>query len=605
MDSALLAEEFIRLPSNAESKAWYRAFYDTTSNAALEITICAGDLITFIPLASFPHASHLIPHIQHLAHNLYDGKLLQPDGNMGGGHNVETLQRAMHGNVSDLMPRPPAILASVVSVTFIGLGELPKHTVHEALRWLKENNTKYYGDIEINPQRIRDLPENNVPIEIWETICQCTNTGMVPQESDSYNDCPNVIPLQISGAIDTDLTNLSATELIFGDSPLEAPEENFFEKAYPYLFPYGCGGIEASCPYYDHRFHLNPTFSFALASAWIQIKRRTFEADARILSTITVEKLKKAQDEEDANQPISDPTVRLLRQHIHATAARIFGSDHQVWAMSVSLHSPSLWITINLSDLHDPVAQIFAGENINLDTFLKTAAKNIAADPYAAVKFFHFMIQTILQTLLGVEVTRFQVKSKCGILSRVLAYFGTVESQNRGSLHLHLLLWLIGAPMTFRACIVAYIQANLRAHDIKNIPNETDIAYARPPNLDTPDYTDQLADFERRLVRSQQLHTCDLRCCLRRAPFELSDTDSISILLNARCNNDGKLLTNGADTKNCTYYITKYALKKQLKHFNISAVMAKRYAYHRLLLFCLELAAPMVISYLMGWGDVY
>ncbi|OCH93889.1 hypothetical protein OBBRIDRAFT_723907 [Obba rivulosa] len=218
----------------------------------------------------------------------------------------------------------------------------------------------------------------------------------------------------------------------------------------------------------------------------------------------------------------------------------------------------------------------------------------------------------------------------------------------------------------FRARIVAYIQANLRAHvngletweDIKNIPNETDIAYARPPNPDAPDYTDQLADFERRLVRSQQLHTCDLRRCLvpdrrgyfrckRRAPFELSDTDSISasgewkqkctyeylngwipgILLNARCNNDGKLLTNGADTKNCTYYITKYALKKQLKHFNMSAVMAKGYAYHverssyteslrdhqRLLLFRLvhtlnreqELAAPMVISYLMGWGDVY
>ncbi|OCH93890.1 hypothetical protein OBBRIDRAFT_711845, partial [Obba rivulosa] len=251
----------------------------------------------------------------------------------------------------------------------------------------------------------------------------------------------------------------------FGDSPPEAPEENFFEKAYPYLFPYGCGGIEASRPvivefrdhvkwclqYYDRHFRLNPTFSFvifgisqrrqALAFARIQMKRRTFEADARILSTITVEKLKKAQDEEDANQPISDPAVRLLRQHIHATAARIFGSDQsryqmrsQVWATSVSLNPPSLWITINPSNLHDPVTQIFAGENINLDTFLKMAgpdkeqrAKNIAADPYAAAKFFHFMIQTILRTLFGVEVTRFQVKSKCGILSRVSAYFGTVE----------------------------------------------------------------------------------------------------------------------------------------------------------------------------------
>ncbi|OCH93891.1 hypothetical protein OBBRIDRAFT_801545 [Obba rivulosa] len=223
MDSALLAEEFMRLPSDAESKACYRAFYDATSNAALEMTICAvcarevsvqGDLVTCIPLASLPHASRLIPRIQHPAHDLYDGKLLQPDGVIteNGVPNVKVCalpeeygrwsqcgnsamsnawQRISSMIQGDLMPRPPAILASVVSVTFIGLGELPKrwlrttfrvrrHTVHEALRWLKENNTKYYGGIEINPQRIRDLPEDDVPIEIWETICQCTDTGMVP-----------------------------------------------------------------------------------------------------------------------------------------------------------------------------------------------------------------------------------------------------------------------------------------------------------------------------------------------------------------------------------------------------------------------------------------
>ena len=42
-------------------------------------------------------------------------------------------------------------------------------------------------------------------------------------------------------------------------------------------------------------------------------------------------------------------------------------------------------------------------------------AKNIADDPYAAAKFFHFMIATILKTLLGVKVTLAQVKSGVGI----------------------------------------------------------------------------------------------------------------------------------------------------------------------------------------------
>jgi hypothetical protein len=100
------------------------------------------------------------------------------------------------------------------------------------------------------------------------------------------------------------------------------------------------------------------------------------------------------------------------------------------------------------------------------------------------------------------------------------------------------------------------------------------------------------------------------------------------ILVNACCNNDGKLITNGAATRNIAYYISCYAAKNRRKTHQLSAVLADGFAYHttharhdigdlqnqhRLLLYRLvnainceqELAAPMVISYLMGWGDVY
>ena len=33
-----------------------------------------------------------------------------------------------------------------------------------------------------------------------------------------------------------------------------------------------------------------------------------------------------------------------------------------------------------------------------------------------------------------------------GILGEVSAYIGAVEAQGRGTLHLHMVLWLIGAP---------------------------------------------------------------------------------------------------------------------------------------------------------------
>jgi hypothetical protein len=156
------------------------------------------------------------------------------------------------------------------------------------------------------------------------------------------------------------------------------------------------------------------------------------------------------------------------------------------------------------------------------------------------------------------------------------------------------------------------------------------------------------------------VHTCKLRRCLfpdkhgfftckRRAPFRCASDDFVDengdwgpkrlyayingwipgITICLRCNNDGKLLTNGGDNKNITFYVTSYTAKKQGRNFNLSAIMEKVFIYdrehanstkfedirdrQRLLIFRTintinreqELAAPMVISYLMGWGNVY
>lgn len=584
----------------------------------------------------------------------------------------------------------------------------------------------------------------------------CGFRGSFSDQGVDNSDEPDVIPLTVSGTIDTDLTKITASEMMawglsnlwkegreggyvvrhsrqpvrdFGypsnsasvqlverESSSNCP--NFWEKAYPCLYPYGCGGMELvardakvdlsdhvrwALQYHDRRFRHHETFFFvafgitqrrqALGAARIQMGRKNFEKDAHILSTISLEKLEQARREEESHLPISDPAVRLLYQHVHATVGRVVGSDQsrfklrsQIWSTSIYMGPPTLWITINPSDLHDPIAQVFAGENINLDKFLATAgpdrekrAQNIAKDPYAAAKFFHFMIHAILETLFQIKVVVHQVQSTMGILGRVAAYFSTVESQGRATLHLHLLLYLMHAPSpdemlellkteAFRERIVAYIRANLRAYlpglesaeSIKTIPRQKDIAYNRPPDPDAANYDDRISSLELILARTEQVHTCKIgRClifdkhgqlkCKRRAPFRCAPEDFVTesgdwgpkrlyefvngwipgILVNVRCNNDGKLLTNGGDTRNITFYTTVYAAKKQGKHHNLSAIMADGFTYHlehpkpeytdslrdqqRLLLFRLvhainreqELGAPMVISYLMGWGDVY
>ena len=188
----------------------------------------------------------------------------------------------------------------------------------------------------------------------------------------------------------------------------------------------------------------------------------------------------------------------------------------------VYMNLPSLWITVNPCDLHDLTAQVFAGEEINMDHFFATlgpnkekCAQNIADDIYAASRFFHFIIKTILQTLFSVEVTRFQVKIEIGVLGKVVAYFGTVESQGWQSLHLHLLIWLQNAPTSdkmqellktevFHHKVTEYIQANLCAHlpvldsaeAVKSILNKVKIVYSCPPHPDSANYEDNMTKFK-------------------------------------------------------------------------------------------------------------
>ena len=126
---------------------------------------------------------------------------------------------------------------------------------------------------------------------------------------------------------------------------------NFFKKAYPALFSYGCGGIKANQEspvkfgdhikwalwYFDCCFCEHETFPFvafgisqrcnALGSAWVQMGCKNFERDARVMAQITMEQLEQAQREEEQGLPISDPAIRLLKSHVHATVGHVMGSD--------------------------------------------------------------------------------------------------------------------------------------------------------------------------------------------------------------------------------------------------------------------------------------
>ena len=152
--------------------------------------------------------------------------------------------------------------------------------------------------------------------------------------------------------------------------------------------------------------------------------------------------------------------MRALCKHVVAANGRVVGSDNahaqyqgMIWGTCLFHSGPTIWITINPADIHDPIAQVFAGETIDMDQFncllgpdSRQCAENITSNPYAAARYFDFIVHATLETLMGITNHGSRITSNKGILGQIAVYFGVVEAQGRGTLHLHMLMWLAGMP---------------------------------------------------------------------------------------------------------------------------------------------------------------
>jgi hypothetical protein len=490
---------------------------------------------------------------------------------------------------------------------------------------------------------------------------------------------------------------------------------NLLVCAYPILFPFGHGPfsngrknnvsfinhVRWALRYYDRRFARHHSFPFvvfaiwqklqALTSARIQINLRDFEQDAKYIATITKETLEEAIKNERERRPIRNIAILKLMKHIRAMNARIVGSDEsraryraRIYGTIITENPPNIWTTWNINDIDEPIVQILAGEDISLEKFDPNSgpdsvqrAKNVATNPKITTEVFYFIIECFLVHLFGIDArARDHITRVKGVIGEINAYFGTIEAQGRGTLHLHMLMWMSNSPTFyqmqeflgqehFRSKAKDFITKCIKAHldpftaeMIDNIPRESHLAYSRPPDPRCENFEEKFAEMEKRIVRNQQVHTCtentclcyDFKChilaCRRKAPWELSNETLIfengewkpkrlhpylnnwnpALSVFGRMNHDIKWISNGKDTCNVAFYITKYSTKPSLKSHNITPLIARGFEYHqrwpskrdegikyanKLLLFrCfrsitrdMEYSAPQVMSYLLGYGD--
>ena len=120
------------------------------------------------------------------------------------------------------MPHPPVIFVSVITVTFIGLGELPKSWFKVAKHILDQvtccccsllAEEVESGHVKISEERLNSLPEDDIQDEIISIIHHSNEVGVVDKEGTS-----GYIPT------DEDGTNSMPTSMFKNLGPIEGKD---------------------------------------------------------------------------------------------------------------------------------------------------------------------------------------------------------------------------------------------------------------------------------------------------------------------------------------------------------------------------------------------
>ena len=184
------------------------------------------------------------------------------------------------------------------------------------------------------------------------------------------------------------------------------------------------------------------------SSTALQISWRDFIVHEEDIHALKLSNFLNATKEEARNVPSTNATIWDLCKHISAVQAKVMGTDKlwiriggQIWLTTAICGPLSLWITINPSDINDPIAQVFTSCNIKLDQFMSSngpgwelRATSIALDPYGTSEFFHFIINTVIEELMGIRHTslnQMEIDRKGGIFGWVSNYIGTVKVQGQ------------------------------------------------------------------------------------------------------------------------------------------------------------------------------
>ena len=444
---------------------------------------------------------------------------------------------------------------------------------------------------------------------------------------------------------------------------------------FPTLFPFGIGGFEHPLrePKVSFQAHANalldvPEKSFRQHQSFIfvalnimqrrlshlhthfTVRKSNFDSIATKLTSLSSDVLVRLADHlesEGTSHTLTEVErdALTLLNHVNTISAQIPGSQsakiftrNEIRSYFLEFGLPQLYFTFNPSVTHNPIFQVMVGdESVDLTTQFpfvvpsKERALRLAQDPVAAADFFEFCVTSIFEHLFGWNYVTRKSNEKGGILGHLRSFYGTCEFTERGSLHGHFLIWLLGGlnpneihrrlkdDAEFEHRFFSYFE-DIIQHHLPDVDVLIDAAYEprveRPPippsskkmsSHDLYEWRSFMETEVKKLGELLQRHKCKPVChkygnddkCRFFFPHDVEltshferETNSVVlkcldsmvnyfnryILIYCRHNHDIKCILSGKAAKAAMCYITDYITKMDMKTYQMLSLLSRAVA---------------------------
>ncbi|KAF2177813.1 hypothetical protein K469DRAFT_351650 [Zopfia rhizophila CBS 207.26] len=211
------------------------------------------------------------------------------------------------------------------------------------------------------------------------------------------------------------------------------------------------------------RFATHRVFTFLLFNKLVRfrnhhvsmmsVSRKEFPEVERIVQSLSAQRLERARDELKASGKTTDGAVSQLLRNLSLYGFRQpmsrelrLGMRRKIKSLIVREGIPAIWFTLNPNDITNPVKLRLAAyrsrEPEEAEAFLTSLdasykrVRLAISDPLSSALFFHREISMFFKYYVKI--------GESSVFGCISEYFGAVETNERGALHLHGLLWLHG-----------------------------------------------------------------------------------------------------------------------------------------------------------------